>query len=190
MSIMRQEVVDPSDGRPCISGGVVRGNTVDVRGETADPVGDIRTQTRQVLQRIDNYLARGGTDKSKLLTAQVWLADFRLFDDMNAVWDEWVDQDNPPVLLLATRGHTATGPWGGASRSQTCHQQILTWRLCHIPPAGAAGSRAAPRIGPAAPAWTMMAKPRSARSVASMSRGKSSFAPSHWPMRRNSRTML
>ena len=97
MSIMRHEIVDPSNGRPCISGVVVRGDTVNVRGVTADPVGDIRTQTRQVLQRIDNYLALGGTDKSKLLMAQVWLTDFRLFDDMNAVWNEWVDQENPPV---------------------------------------------------------------------------------------------
>ena len=67
-----------------------------LRGVTAGPEGDIRAQTKQVLQRIDNYLALGGTDKSKFLTAQVWLTDFRLFDDMNAVWNEWVDKKTRP----------------------------------------------------------------------------------------------
>ena len=44
-----------------------------------DPVGDIQTQTTQVLERIDRLLHSAGTDKSKLLTAQVWLSDMKLF---------------------------------------------------------------------------------------------------------------
>ena len=66
-------------------------------GVTPDPVGDIKSQTKQVLQRIDRLLETAGTDKSKLLTAQVWLADMRLFEDHNAAWNEWVDPQNPPV---------------------------------------------------------------------------------------------
>src|SRR5262245_8548763 len=97
MSITRHEIVEPSNGRPCISGVVVHGDTIYVRGVAADPVGDIGIQPRQVLQRIDNYLALCGADKSKVLAAQVWLTDFRLFADMNAVWNEWVDQENPPA---------------------------------------------------------------------------------------------
>jgi enamine deaminase RidA (YjgF/YER057c/UK114 family) len=38
-----------------------------------------------------------GTDKSKLLTAQVWLSDMRLFEAHNAAWNAWVDRENPPV---------------------------------------------------------------------------------------------
>jgi enamine deaminase RidA (YjgF/YER057c/UK114 family) len=60
-------------------------------------VGDIQAQTRQVLERIDRLLAGAGTDKSKLLTAQVWLSDMSLFAAHNAVWNEWVDRQNPPV---------------------------------------------------------------------------------------------
>jgi enamine deaminase RidA (YjgF/YER057c/UK114 family) len=60
-------------------------------------VGDIKAQTKQVLERIDRLLESAGTDKSKLLTAQVWLADMRLFEDHNAAWNEWVDPQNPPV---------------------------------------------------------------------------------------------
>ena len=42
-------------------------------------------------------LATAGTDKSKLLTAQVWLADMDDFAAHNDAWNEWVDQDHPPV---------------------------------------------------------------------------------------------
>ena len=62
-----------------------------------DPVGDIKVQTRQVLERIDQLLQMAGTDKSKLLVAQVWLADMNDFDLHNTVWNEWVDRKNPPV---------------------------------------------------------------------------------------------
>jgi len=62
-----------------------------------DPVGDITAQTKQVLDRIDDALRLAGTSKSKLLTAQVWLADMRLFEAHNAVWNAWVDPQNAPV---------------------------------------------------------------------------------------------
>jgi enamine deaminase RidA (YjgF/YER057c/UK114 family) len=43
--------------------------------------------------------AAAGTDKSRLLTAQVWLADMSLFEAHNAVWNEWVDRANPPARV-------------------------------------------------------------------------------------------
>ena len=50
-----------------------------------------------MLDTIDRLLQTAGTDKSKLLTAQVWLSDMSLFEAHNAVWNEWVDPKNPPV---------------------------------------------------------------------------------------------
>ena len=97
MSITRYGITDGTSGRPIISGVVVHGDTVYISGVTADPGGDITAQTQQVLDRIDNALKRVGTDKSKLLTAQVWLADMRLFEAHNAVWNAWVDPQNAPV---------------------------------------------------------------------------------------------
>jgi enamine deaminase RidA (YjgF/YER057c/UK114 family) len=76
-------------GRPIISKVVEHGGIVYVCGMLPDPVGDITAQTRQVLERIDEALNLAGTDKSKLLTAQVWLSDMRLFEAHNAVWNEW-----------------------------------------------------------------------------------------------------
>ena|SRR5215469_6010795 len=61
------------------------------------PVGNVKVQTRQVLDRIDQLLQMAGTDKSKLLVAQVWLADMSDFDDHNTIWNDWVDRQNPPV---------------------------------------------------------------------------------------------
>jgi len=54
-------------------------------------------QTRNVLQGIDATLERAGTDKSKLLSATVWLTDIATFDEMNSVWDAWVSPGNAPA---------------------------------------------------------------------------------------------
>ena len=82
---------------PIISYAIVHNGIVSLCGIPADPIGDVKVQTRQVLERIDQLLKMAGTDKSKLLVAQVWLADMRDFDDHNSVWNDWVDRQNPPV---------------------------------------------------------------------------------------------
>jgi enamine deaminase RidA (YjgF/YER057c/UK114 family) len=97
MNITRHSILDSSNFKPIISSAVVHGNIVYLCGVTADPIGDITAQTRQVLQRIDNLLAQAGTNKSRLLTAQVWLADMRFFRQHNLAWNEWVDPQNPPA---------------------------------------------------------------------------------------------
>ncbi|MGE4338066.1 MAG: RidA family protein [Pigmentiphaga sp.] len=67
----------------------------------------IEEQTRSVLTRIDALLTEAGTDKSRLLTAQVWLADVAEFDLMNGVWEQWIDPHNPPARATCgvTLGH-------------------------------------------------------------------------------------
>ena len=62
-------------------------------------LGDIKDQTRQTLDRIDRLLDKAGTNKSKLLSAQVWLTDMAHFADHNSVWNAWVDAKNPPVRM-------------------------------------------------------------------------------------------
>lgn len=96
MDITRHEF-PLTNGRPIISRVVEYGGTVYVCGTTPDPIGDITVQTKQVLDRIDEALSLAGTNKSKLLTAQVWLSDMRLFEAHNAVWNDWVDPHNAPV---------------------------------------------------------------------------------------------
>jgi enamine deaminase RidA (YjgF/YER057c/UK114 family) len=62
----------------------------------ADATQDIGGQTAQVLAAIDALLARAGTDKSKIVMAQIFLADLADFPGMNAVWDTWVVPGHTP----------------------------------------------------------------------------------------------
>ncbi len=96
MNITRHEY-PRVDGRPIISRVVEYGDTVYVCGTLPNPVGDITAQTRHVLDQIDDALRLAGTDKSKLLSSQVSLADMTLFEAHNAVWNAWVDPLNAPV---------------------------------------------------------------------------------------------
>jgi enamine deaminase RidA (YjgF/YER057c/UK114 family) len=82
---------------PVISGSRAHDGVVHLSGLTPDPGGDIATQTRQVLERVDAVLLAEGSDRSHLLSALVWLADIRDFGAHNEIWNEWVDHANPPV---------------------------------------------------------------------------------------------
>jgi enamine deaminase RidA (YjgF/YER057c/UK114 family) len=61
-----------------------------------DGTADITGQTRQVLAAIDHLLARAGSDKGRILRAQIFLADLADFPAMNAVWDAWVVPGHTP----------------------------------------------------------------------------------------------
>jgi len=83
---------------PRMSQAVVHGDTVYLAGQVAsDPSAPVKGQTEQILKKIDAALATAGSDKSKLLSATVWLANMGSFDEMNAAWDAWVDPANTPA---------------------------------------------------------------------------------------------
>jgi enamine deaminase RidA (YjgF/YER057c/UK114 family) len=83
---------------PRMSGAVVHGDTVYLAGHVSkEPAGSVRGQTEAILRRIDARLAEAGSDRSKLLSANIWLADIGTFDEMNAAWDAWVDAEHPPA---------------------------------------------------------------------------------------------
>lgn len=81
------------------SSAVVYNGMVFVGGQTAeDRTLDIRGQTRQVLAKIDKLLAEAGTNKSRLLSAQIWLKDITHdFAGMNEIWDAWTAPGNAPT---------------------------------------------------------------------------------------------
>src|SRR5579871_5466434 len=84
---------------PRMSQAVVHANTVYIAGQVADEPApsSVAEQTRQVLAKIDALLAAAGTDKSRLLSANIWLADIGRFNEMNAVWDAWVVPGHTPA---------------------------------------------------------------------------------------------
>jgi enamine deaminase RidA (YjgF/YER057c/UK114 family) len=76
----------------------VHAGTAYLAGQVpADATQDIRGQTQQVLAAIDALLARASTDRSKILMAQIFLADLADFAGMNEVWDAWVAGGNAPA---------------------------------------------------------------------------------------------
>jgi enamine deaminase RidA (YjgF/YER057c/UK114 family) len=96
MSIRRFSTT--SEHGPLISQGVIHNDTLFLAGVTAsDLTGDVGAQTREVLQTIDGLLTEAGTEKDNVLTIHIWLADMARFQDMNAVWNDWVDGEKPPA---------------------------------------------------------------------------------------------
>ncbi|HSX61059.1 MAG TPA: RidA family protein [Tahibacter sp.] len=86
------------DTGPRMSEMVVHNGTVYLAGQIAeDDSADIAGQTRQVLTAIDELLARAGSDKSKILRAQIFLVDLAEFGAMNAVWESWVVPGHTPA---------------------------------------------------------------------------------------------
>jgi len=81
-----------------MSQAVAHGNTLYLAGQVAvDAAGGSMTeQTRNILSRIDALLHEAGSDKSKLLSATIWITDMQDFTEMNAVWDAWVSEGNTP----------------------------------------------------------------------------------------------
>lgn len=91
-------VIERLQAGPRMSQAVVHGNTVYLAGQVADePGGDVAAQTRQVLAAIDRLLAAAGTDKTRILSATIYLADIGSFAQMNSVWDSWVPAGHTPA---------------------------------------------------------------------------------------------
>lgn len=81
-----------------MSSAVVHNGILTTMGVIDTTGKDLITQTKNILAHIDKLLEEGGTDKSKLLTANIWLKDIQSgFGPMNSVWVNWIDGDNKPV---------------------------------------------------------------------------------------------
>lgn len=87
------------DAGPRMSQAVVHGDTVYLAGVVANAAAGkgVTEQAKEILSLIDGYLAKAGTDKTKLLSATIFLSDMRSFADMNVAWDAWVSPGNTPA---------------------------------------------------------------------------------------------
>jgi enamine deaminase RidA (YjgF/YER057c/UK114 family) len=92
MSIVRHEQSS------ILSQAVVHGDTVHLAGVVAKNLdADVKGQTKEVLGEIDRLLGKCGSDKSKILSATIWVTDIRNRAPMNEVWTAWVDTKNMPA---------------------------------------------------------------------------------------------
>ncbi|MFO1138796.1 MAG: RidA family protein [Paracoccus sp. (in: a-proteobacteria)] len=82
---------------PRMSQAVIHNGTVYLAGQVGKPGDSVTAQTTEVLAQIDRLLAECGSDKTRILSAQVWLADMADFAQMNAVWDGWVAPGHAPA---------------------------------------------------------------------------------------------
>ncbi len=78
---------------------VIHNGLVYTAGQVAqnNPGASVAVQTAEVLQRIDELLAEAGSHKGRILSANLYLADMTNFDEMNSVWDAWIDHDGKPA---------------------------------------------------------------------------------------------
>jgi enamine deaminase RidA (YjgF/YER057c/UK114 family) len=98
--------IERHDTAARLSKAVAYGDTVYLAGIVADaPKGkSMAEQTKSILAQIDGFLAKAGTDKSKLLSANIWITDMANFAEMNAVWDAWVSPGNAPARATVQAG--------------------------------------------------------------------------------------
>jgi len=81
---------------PRMSQIVIHNKTVYLAGQVA-PGANVTEQTRNILSNIDKLLAGASTDKSRILSATIWLTDMSTFAEMNAVWEAWVVPGQTPA---------------------------------------------------------------------------------------------
>ena len=98
---------------PRMSKAVVHGNTVYLAGQVADKSkgGSVADQTKEIVGIVDDLLKEAGTDKTKILSATIYLSDISTFPQMNSVWDTWVVPGETPARAtveakLATPDYT------------------------------------------------------------------------------------
>ncbi|MCG6112642.1 MAG: RidA family protein [Paracoccus sp.] len=80
-----------------MSQAVIANGFVFLAGQVGEPGTSVTDQTTTILSQIDALLAQAGTDKTRIVSAQIWMADMAEFAEMNAVWDAWVPQGHAPA---------------------------------------------------------------------------------------------
>ncbi|MDN5569226.1 MAG: RidA family protein [Paracoccus sp. (in: a-proteobacteria)] len=80
-----------------MSQAVVANGFVFLAGQVGEPGSSVTEQTTACLAQVDALLAQAGTDKTRIVSAQIWMADMADFAEMNAVWDGWVAAGHAPA---------------------------------------------------------------------------------------------
>lgn len=80
-----------------MSQAVIANGTVWLAGQVGEPGTSVTDQTKAILAQIEALLTQAGTDKTRIVSAQIWLADMADFAEMNAAWDAWVPQGHAPA---------------------------------------------------------------------------------------------
>lgn len=82
---------------PRMSQGVIHAGLLYSAGQVDAHATGVAGQTKNVLAKIEALLTEAGSSKSRLVSANIWLSDIASFDEMNQVWEAWIDPENPPA---------------------------------------------------------------------------------------------
>jgi len=96
MGAIHESIVRLTPG-PRMSQGVIYGGLLYTAGQVDAQSADVSEQTKNILAKIDALLAQAKSSKSQVLSANIWLSDMATFDEMNRVWEHWIDPHNPPA---------------------------------------------------------------------------------------------
>ena len=91
------------DSGPRMSAVVTHNGFAFLAGQLDESADNVPDQTRVVLAKIDALLAKAGTDKSRILSATVWLTDIATFDEFNPVWEAWVAHPAPARATVESK---------------------------------------------------------------------------------------
>jgi enamine deaminase RidA (YjgF/YER057c/UK114 family) len=81
-----------------MSQAVVHGGLVFLAGQVADDTSqDVKGQTAQILAKIERLLEKVGSHKTRILSANIWLASYASYNDVNEIWDAWVPEGEAPA---------------------------------------------------------------------------------------------
>jgi enamine deaminase RidA (YjgF/YER057c/UK114 family) len=83
--------------RPTRCRAAIHGNLIFAVAVAPDKVASMYEQTKMALADADATLAEAGSDKSRILSAMVYVSDMKQKEEMNRAWDEWADIENPPM---------------------------------------------------------------------------------------------
>ena len=94
-----------------MSSAVIHGSKVYLAGFVAEAAAgkSVKEQTADILTQIDATLKQAGTDKTKILKANIWLTDIKTFSEMNAAWDAWVVPGQTPARATVESKLAAPG---------------------------------------------------------------------------------
>jgi enamine deaminase RidA (YjgF/YER057c/UK114 family) len=95
---------------PRMSQAVIHNKTVYLAGQVAAGA-TVTIQTREILATIDALLAEAGTDKSRLLSATIWLTDMATFAEMNGVWQSWMVPGETPARATVVSAQLASAEY-------------------------------------------------------------------------------
>ena len=96
---------------PRMSDAVVYGGVARLSGFVAGKAEgkSVKEQTQDILEQVDACLKECGTDKTKILKANIWLTDIKTFSQMNEAWDAWVSKGNTPARATVESKLAAPG---------------------------------------------------------------------------------